>query len=164
MSEIFGNTTTTPLNPNAFSGGGSTDVDLSAKQDKFADIVDFNGGKALEFLKKITLLYRSTADSRGDSYLSLSESLAYLFGSTITLQAIIDVNINATEINLHADNDGTDTNNINVNSNRIRNLADPIFDNDAVNKQYMDGAIGDIESTLDSIIAIQENLMGGDGE
>ena len=26
MSEIFGNTTTTPINPDAFSGGGSGDV------------------------------------------------------------------------------------------------------------------------------------------
>ena len=29
MAEIFGSTTTTPLNPNMFSGGGSGSVDLS---------------------------------------------------------------------------------------------------------------------------------------
>lgn len=43
----------------------------------------------------------------------------------------------------------------------IRNIADPVEDSDAVNKSYVDTKIGDIESVLDSIIAIQNSLLGG---
>ena len=34
---------------------------------------------------------------------------------------------------------------------------------DAVNKEYVDDLIGDVETALDSIIAIQEALIGGEG-
>lgn len=44
----------------------------------------------------------------------------------------------------------------------IHNLADPSAPQDAVNKQYVDGLVGDIESALDSVIALQNSLIGGD--
>lgn len=42
----------------------------------------------------------------------------------------------------------------------IYDLNDPINEQDAVNKRYVDGKIGDIETALDSIIEIQNGLMG----
>lgn len=44
----------------------------------------------------------------------------------------------------------------------IHGLADPENEWDAVNKQYVDGLVGDIESVLDSVIALQNSLIGGD--
>lgn len=151
---IYGATTATPTplgvadqtyNPesiNAQSGKAVAealaDVDLSAKQDKFADVV----------INKNTV----TVDANKELRIEGIETSLSLGFDVAKLEADYEVYI-------HAKNG-----NVNVDGNRIRNLADPIFDADAVNKQYMDAAIGDIESTLDSIIAIQENLMGGDGE
>ena len=44
---------------------------------------------------------------------------------------------------------------------RIASLADPVDITDAVNKRYVDNALGDIETALDGIIAIQAELIGG---
>ena len=44
MNEIFGNTTTTPLNPNAFSGGGSN---VTVDQEYTPDSVNAQSGKAV---------------------------------------------------------------------------------------------------------------------
>lgn len=44
----------------------------------------------------------------------------------------------------------------------IHNLADPSAPMDAVNKRYIDNLVGDIESALDSVIALQNSLIGGD--
>lgn len=41
-------------------------------------------------------------------------------------------------------------------------FADPIENEDAVNKKYVDMAIGDIETVLDEIIELQNGLIGGD--
>lgn len=50
---------------------------------------------------------------------------------------------------------------INGLSVQIAGLEDPSSPSDAVNKSYVDTKIGDIESVLDSIIAIQNSLLGG---
>lgn len=44
----------------------------------------------------------------------------------------------------------------------LRNIATPRQDNDATNKAYVDGLVGDIETALDEIISIQNTLTGGD--
>ena len=41
--------------------------------------------------------------------------------------------------------------------------AEPQEDWEVANKAYVDGQVGDIETALDSIIAIQNELIGGDG-
>lgn len=38
----------------------------------------------------------------------------------------------------------------------------PATDNEAVPKKYVDDIVGDVEATLDSIISMQESLIGGD--
>ena len=45
---------------------------------------------------------------------------------------------------------------------RIEDLVEPTKDGDAVNLGYLNTQLGDIETALDSIIAIQETLIGGD--
>ena len=40
-------------------------------------------------------------------------------------------------------------------------VADPTGDTDAANKRYVDGLVGDIETALDGVIAIQNALIGG---
>ena len=44
----------------------------------------------------------------------------------------------------------------------LKNVADPIEDTDAVNKQYVDNLVGDIEAALDAIIALQNSIIGGE--
>ena len=44
---------------------------------------------------------------------------------------------------------------------KLTRLVAPTNDTDAVNKNYVDTAIGSIDSALDSIIAIQNSILGG---
>ena len=39
-------------------------------------------------------------------------------------------------------------------------MVDPVDDGDVISKKYIDNIVGDIETALDSIIAIQEGLIG----
>jgi hypothetical protein len=130
-------------------GGGTIDPEvLNGKQDKFADIAERDG----------TVTVKSTVSN------DRPPEFVFKNGVLELLAMHLQFGDGQGEVSLNGLNAPDDSLNISVNGNRIRNLADPIYDTDAVNKQYMDAAIGNIESTLDSIIAIQENLMGGDGE
>lgn len=82
--------------------------------------------------------------------------LAKIFGSTIMLESVGETIIKANKIKLLSDNG------IDINNTRIYNLAEPINNNDAVNKQYLDTSVGNIESALDAIIELQNSLLGGD--
>ncbi len=42
----------------------------------------------------------------------------------------------------------------------VSGVADPYNDNDAVNKKYVDDIVGDIETALDNVIAIQSGYIG----
>lgn len=44
---------------------------------------------------------------------------------------------------------------------KLRRLIAPTDDTDAVNKMYVDDKVGSIETALDSIIAIQNSILGG---
>ena len=44
---------------------------------------------------------------------------------------------------------------------RITDVVTPENNTDAVNKEYVDNKVGNIEEALDGIIAIQEELIGG---
>ena len=129
---------------------------VNNKQDKFADVIDSDSEKTLESLKKIVLLYQSNFDPRANSWISLEEMLAKIFGSTIMLESVGETIIKANKIKLLSDNG------IDINNTRIYNLAEPINNNDAVNKQYLDTSVGNIESALDAIIELQNSLLGGD--
>ena len=51
---------------------------------------------------------------------------------------------------------------LSVEGNRIQEVGAPEQNTDAANKAYVDGLVGNIESALDSIIAMQNSLIGGD--
>jgi hypothetical protein len=57
--------------------------------------------------------------------------------------------------------------NVDMHQNTLKNLHAPVDDGDAVSKAYMESrlaeiGIGDIETALDAIIEIQNELIGGD--
>jgi hypothetical protein len=128
---VFFNNFKTSVQPSG--GGGTIDPEiLNGKQDKFADIVEKDGLTTLIAGKeiRITGLGSQQGPSAG---LDLLEGFAKLtaYGSTFIAGYHGEVSLEGEVID-------TDNYNINVNNNRIRNLADPIFDNDAVNKQYLE--------------------------
>lgn len=86
-----------------------------------------------------------------------------IFGEGMAQIETLDLKlVGKQEISFEGLNTPDDGYNINVNKLRIRNLADPIFNKDAVNKSYFDTAIGNIETALDSIIALQNSIIEGD--
>lgn len=46
----------------------------------------------------------------------------------------------------------------------LRNISAPVRAEDAANKGYVDGLVGNIETALDGILAIQNALIGGDAQ
>ena len=129
---------------------------VSEKQDKFADITERDGIMTLIAGRELRLeSIDSTKDFSG--YLKLLFGMAEL-GSygTVTVSSTVD------DVKLSGYRSEYDQANVNVDGCRIRNLAEPIFDKDAVNKAYLDGVVGDIEAALDAVIALQEQYMGGE--
>lgn len=51
---------------------------------------------------------------------------------------------------------------LSVSNNRIQNVGTPTESTDAVNKSYVDNLVGNIDGILQTIIAAQEALIGGD--
>ena len=125
------------------------------KQDKFAEATERDGKLTLIAGRELTLEgFDSTKDFSG--YLSLLYGMAELGAyGTVTVKSGTD------DVKLSGRKAEDDSANINADGCRIRNLAEPIFDRDAVNKAYLDGAVGDIEAAIDAVIALQENLIGG---
>lgn len=52
--------------------------------------------------------------------------------------------------------------NVDVCGCRIRNLAEPKNPADAVNKEYFDAVLGDIDTALEKVISVQDDYIGGD--
>lgn len=52
--------------------------------------------------------------------------------------------------------------NVDMHQNTLKNLPNPIDAGDAVSKAYLEESLADIESALDAIIVIQNELIGGD--
>ena len=50
----------------------------------------------------------------------------------------------------------------NVEGSKIENVATPTQINDATNKKYVDSLVGDIETALDEIKALQDSILGGE--
>lgn len=115
---------------------------LDSKQDKFADIsVDNEGSVTLTPSKNIQI---AVTDDNGQ---------VLLVGKHATLYADY--------VNLHGLVSILGSLDFGYGNGKISNLGTPTADTDAVNKGYVDTAVGDIESALDAIIAIQEQLIGG---
>lgn len=89
-----------------------------------------------------TKLSQLEADSITGSVLSIGASALEMSGGSI--------HINKTDYGFYVD------------GNRIQSVGTPEDSADAANKGYVDGLIGDIDTALDSIISIQNSLIGGD--
>lgn len=89
-----------------------------------------------------TKLSQLEADSISGYVLSISASALELSGGSI--------HINKADYGFYVD------------GNRIQNVATPEDSTDAANKAYVDGLVGSVESALDSILSLQNSLIGGD--
>ena len=120
---------------------------VSDKQDKFAEVTERDG----------TVTVKSTVSNDRPPQAVFKNGLLEL------LAMYLQFGDGMGEVSLKGYAAPDDSLNVNVNGNRIRNLANPIFEGDAVNKAYLDGVVGQVEAALDNIIAIQNTLVGGEG-
>ena len=139
MAEIFGNTTATPLNPNAFSGGGSN-IKLFQSGNKYnvGDIVIAERYvDGVEFA--VTGLFKSkqTFVASGSEF---DEDVIDVYWKQLSLIRA-DKSYQAYVNGMDEDLDSF------VNASYVNNR--------------IDNALGDIETALDNVIAIQNSLIGG---
>ena len=73
----------------------------------------------------------------------------------------LEVNANATFSSALVHGNADIMGELTVNNYPIKSMAEPTDDYHLVNKKYVDNQIGDRETTLDNIIAIQNELIGG---
>ena len=117
------------------------------KQNAFAKVLEQNGN----------LILQSPIDADRPAWLEFgngffrASAMRNLFGSENSETEILGMRL------------GGDEGNVSVGNCRIRNLAAPVYDKDAVNKVYLDNLVGDVEAALDNIIVLQQSLIGGDG-
>jgi hypothetical protein len=95
---------------------------IENKQDKFAKVTERDG----------TVTVKSTVSN------DRPPEFVFKNGVLELLAMHLQFGDGQGEVSLNGLNFPDDSLNINVNGNRIRNLADPIFDNDAVNKKYLE--------------------------
>ena len=131
MSEIFGNTTTTPINPDAFSGGGGAD-----KMDKFGEVIQENSTTEIriEDTGAANFKFKIKGKNTGACFEFESSSpdggrMRYGGPGNFVVEDL--------------------------------EVLSPTKPNHPTDKQYVDNLVGNIETTLDNIIALQENLIGG---
>lgn len=131
-----------PQSENAQSGKAVAEA-IGNKQDKFADVtVDRDGNVLLTPKKDLQI----AANNDNGSVALVGKSVT-LYGDYTNLHGLVSV-LGVLDFG--------------YGNGRISNLGEPRADNDAVNRAYVDTAIGNIETALDSIIAIQEQLIGGE--
>lgn len=131
------------------------DIDLSGKQDKFAEVADRDG--------ILTLIAGRELHLEGiDSSKDFSGWLKLLYGmAELGAYGTVTVKSAADDVKLSGRRAEDDSANINADDCRIRNLADPVFEKDAVNKSYLDGVVGDIEGVLDELHNYAQTLANG---
>lgn len=74
---------------------------------------------------------------------------------TLTINGQTFIIVDADAMKKIADSD------LDMNGRFIHNVLDGVEDNDAATVGQLNAAVGDIETALDSIIAIQDSLIGG---
>lgn len=135
MAKIYGGTTTTPINPDMF-GGGSGGVSEARLKEYAVPII-----KNYEHLKKVYIQgFWDDDNPNGVETISLEGNNAEEFEEQGNMYA------NSVPVR-------------NSNGNLYTGMPTEIME--AVPKKYVDDIVGDIETTLDSIIAIQNELIGG---
>jgi hypothetical protein len=106
-------------------------INVDNKQDKFADVTERDGA---------VILTSTVSDDRPPQ--------AILKNGELELGAmLLKFGDGQGEVSLNGLNAPDDSLNINANDNRIRNVADPIFDKDAVNKKYFERNLPSVDQT-----------------
>jgi hypothetical protein len=126
-------------------------INVDSKQDKFADVTERDGA---------VILTSTVSDDRPPQ--------AILKNGVLELGAmLLKFGDGQGEVSLNGLNAPDDSLNINANDTRIRNVADPIFDKDAVNKKYFERNLPSVDQTYtpestnaQSGIAVAEALKG----
>jgi hypothetical protein len=116
-------------------------IDVSGKQEKFAEVIENADGQTLEVLKKLLIMYESNEDFRVNAYLTLDSMFAQLKANTVDLTAFSDIKLTANDLKFIA------YNGIDFNDSRLQNIAAPKSDSDAANKKYVDNAIPTADQT-----------------
>ena len=148
MAEIFGNTTTTPLDPTAFSGGGNIDVDQTynpesenaqsgkAVAEAIANIEISGGGsidpeilntKMDKFGEVTTSGSNTTVTAPNKALIIGGQSGTTVNGYKVTLENVTDIKPTSTNNNI-----------ISMHGARVNNIGTPTADQDAVTKKYVD--------------------------
>ena len=128
---------------------------LENKQDKFAEMTERDGILTLIAGRELHL---ESIDSSKD----FSGWLKLLYGTAeLNAYGTVTVKSSADDVKLSGRRAVDDSANINADDCRIRNLANPVFEKDAVNKSYLDGVIGDIERVLDELHNYAQALING---
>ena len=129
--------------------------DVGNKQDKFAEVTERDGILTLIAGREIHL---ESIDSSKD----FSGWLKLLYGmAELNAYGTVTVKSSADDVKLSGRRAVDDSANINADNCRIRNLANPVFEKDAVNKSYLDGVVGDIEGVLDELHNYAQTLANG---
>lgn len=129
--------------------------EVSEKQDRFAEVTERDG--------ILTLIAGRELHLEGiDSSKDFSGWLKLLYGmAELGSYGAVTVKSAADDVKLSGRRAEDDSANINADDCRIRNLADPVFEKDAVNKSYLDGVVGDIEGVLDELHNYAQTLANG---
>ena len=124
-------------------------------QDKFAEVTERDG--------ILTLIAGRELHLEGiDSSKDFSGWLKLLYGmAELNAYGTVTVKSGADDVKLSGRRAVDDSANINADNCRIRNLADPVFEKDAVNKSYLDGVVGNIEGVLDELHNYAQTLANG---
>ena len=115
-------------------------IDVSGKQEKFAEVIENADGRTLEVLKKLLIMYESNEDFRANAYLMLDRLFAQLKANTVDLCAFGDLMLTANDIKFISDY-------INFYGSRLQNVGTPTSSTDAANKQYVDNTVPSVDKT-----------------
>lgn len=187
MAKIYGNTTATPLSPNLFGSGGGADT--SNKMDKFGEVFFAADEKdptktisttvAIESPTLVLNKILEESESREDALITLKGVTTPSNASDDTVaskryvdEAIKNIDISGVDTDnlmkkfgevsddgsgyyiVNAPNTSMKMSNINVDTIQVSGKP-------AATIEYVNDKVGSIEAILDTIIAMQDSILGG---
>lgn len=144
---------------------GTPTADGDATPKKYVDEAVKKAGSATNVPTKLSELDNDVG------YLKSEEQYGYIgftnYGKRAFFEAQDDIAIVSESVHIFTDGKTVLKSNgdggvaLYVSNQRISNLANPIDDTDGANKRYVDDLIGDVETALDNIIALQNAKIEG---
>ncbi len=126
---------------------------FSTKQDLFAAVEEQPNQMIIKPDKNLSF-EAGTGTQKGNVDIGRGYVSAYCFGD-------MEFSSGIGGIVLSGKAEEGDTANVDVCGCRIRNLAEPKNDADAVNKAYFDSVLGDIDAAIGKVISVEESYIGG---